>query len=141
MSNALDVLHGLVLEDGARWGTKAAPFQREDAEAILAGDRRLHFLTRPRGASKSTDIAGVVLALLLEAFGPGDAGHVFAVDADQAGEVLRAASGFVQRTGELRGLIEVQSAADRCRERRVVCGGAGGCGVGVRYSVAGDHLR
>ncbi len=109
---ALHVLGGLTLEDGRRWGEAAADFQRDDAAAILDPSPsavRLHYLTRPRGASKTSDLAGVVLALLLEVFGPDDAGHVFACDSDQASELLRAASGFVSRTSELRGLVDVQS--------------------------------
>jgi hypothetical protein len=109
MREALDLLRALVLEDGRRWGEAAADFQRDDARAILSRSPRLHFLTRPRGASKTTDLAAVVLALLLEDFGPGDAGHVFACDADQAGELLRAAAGLVARTGELAGLVDVQT--------------------------------
>jgi len=114
--SALHLLWALVLEDGRRWGEATAGFQREDAAAILDPSPRaprLHYLTRPRGGSKTTDLAGIALATLLEDFAPGTHGHVFAVDADQAGELLRAASGFVQRTPELAGLVDVQ-------QRRIV---------------------
>ena len=53
MSDALELLSGLVTESGESWIDQAAGFQRQDAEAILAdpdaGPRR-HFVIRPRGA-------------------------------------------------------------------------------------------
>jgi hypothetical protein len=53
VADALDLLLGLVLEDGRRWGDAASEWQRSDAEAILdLSGPRLHYLTRPRGASK-----------------------------------------------------------------------------------------
>ncbi len=55
-SAALELLAGLVSEDGRRWGEAAHGFQWEDAAAILQphGQRRYHYLTRPRGASQIT---------------------------------------------------------------------------------------
>ncbi len=111
-NRALALLFGLRLENGAAWREVATDWQLADARAVLApaaSDPRLHFLTRPRGASKTSDISGIALSLLLEILGPGDQGHIFAVDADQAAEVVRAAAGFVARTGELRGLVDVQT--------------------------------
>lgn len=111
MSDALHVLHALVLESGERWGAVAAPFQREDAAAILEpapDEPRLHFLTRPRGGSKTSDLAGVAIAALLEQFGPGDQGYAVAADADQAALLVDAAGGFLQRTSELSGLLVVE---------------------------------
>ena len=52
MSNALEILAGLVLEDGRRWGDAAAPFQGRDARAVLSGDYRYSYVTRPRGPAK-----------------------------------------------------------------------------------------
>ncbi|HEV2809764.1 MAG TPA: hypothetical protein VGV93_05115 [Acidimicrobiales bacterium] len=65
MSEALDVLAGLVLEDGRRWGEAAEPWQWTDAQAVLDPgheDPRSHFLTRPRGRSKTSDLGGVATA-------------------------------------------------------------------------------
>lgn len=51
--SALDVLFGLVLEDGTTWGERASDFQIADAEAILGADAKMaNFLTRARGGSK-----------------------------------------------------------------------------------------
>ena len=57
---------GLVLEDGRRWGEAAARFQWVDAQAVLNLHAvPYHFLTRARGGSKTTDLAGVAIAVLL----------------------------------------------------------------------------
>ena len=65
MSDVLNVLGGLVLEDGRDWGDAATPWQWDDARAVLdPGSKgpRSHFLTRPRGASKTSDVGGVAIA-------------------------------------------------------------------------------
>ena len=67
MNAATAILHDLRLEDGRRWGDAAYPFQRDDAEVVLEGDRPYSFLTRARGASKTSDLAGCALAMLLTA--------------------------------------------------------------------------
>lgn len=111
MGDALHLLHGLVLEDGTRWGESAADFQRDDAVAILepgVDDPRLHFLTRPRGGSKTSDLAGVAIVALLDQFGPGDQGYAVAADGDQAALLVDAAGGFLQRTSELGGVLDVE---------------------------------
>jgi hypothetical protein len=73
LARALDLLAALVLEDGRRWGEVATDWQWEDAEAILdpASPTPNHFLTRPRGASKTGDLAAVLLVVLLEQMPPG----------------------------------------------------------------------
>ena len=38
MSDALDLLHALVLDTGRKWGEVAADFQRADAQAIFSPD-------------------------------------------------------------------------------------------------------
>lgn len=107
---ALGILAALVLEDGQLWGDIAAPFQWEDAEAIFADEApRWHYLTRPRGGSKTTDLAGVSLAWLATMAAPGARGYVFAGDKDQAALLTDAASGLVDRTPELRGVVKVDS--------------------------------
>jgi phage terminase large subunit-like protein len=102
--DALDLLSGLVIEDGRRWGDAACDFQREDAEAILHGSVPYHFLTRARGASKTSDLAGVALSLLLTA----DARrrwYWLAADREQGQLAIDAAQGFADRTPALRGAL------------------------------------
>jgi len=92
---AMDLLAALVLEDGTRWGDVAADFQIEDAEAILSDDGPVwHLITRPRGGSKTTDLAGVALCWLATTARPGARGYVFASSKDQAALLLDAASGL-----------------------------------------------
>jgi hypothetical protein len=107
---SLDLLAALVLEDGQRWGDIAADFQWDDCAAIFTDDGPLwHFLTRPRGGSKTTDLAGVALVWLAIDARPGARGYVFASSKDQASLLLDAASGLVDRTPELRDAVEVQA--------------------------------
>ncbi len=107
---ALGIVGGLVLEDGRRWGEAAFPWQSADARAVLdlVGPRR-HFWTRPRGASKTTDAAGVAVAALLGQAPPAARGYVFAADRDQAGLLLDSIEGFVGRTPGLAGGLDVQA--------------------------------
>lgn len=103
----LTLLSALVLEDGRRWGEAATEFQRADAEAALDLDGpRLHFLTRPRGGSKTTDAAGVALAALITQAPPRATLHAFARDKDQAALLVDAIGSLVHRTG-LAGLVDV----------------------------------
>jgi phage terminase large subunit-like protein len=114
VSEALDVLAGLVLENGARWGETAQPWQWTDARAILepgSDDPRSHFLTRPRGASKTTDLAGVATAALLTQLTPAARAYAVASDADQARLLVDALAGFVMRTPGIGGALQ----ADRWR--------------------------
>ncbi len=105
---AIDLLAGLVLPDGRRWGEAATPWQRADAGAVLTeGGPRMHYLTRPRGGSKTTDLAGVALAVLATQAPAGSRSFAFAVDADQAGIALDAAAGFVARTEGLAAIFAV----------------------------------
>ncbi len=111
MSDALHLLHALVLEDGRRWGEAAADFQREDAVAILdpaPDEPTMHYITRPRGGSKTSDLAGIAIAALIDQFGPADQSYAVAADADQAALLIAAAGGYVQRTPELVGAITVE---------------------------------
>ena len=94
------------------WGEAAQPFQIEDAHAILLNKRpdpTWHFLTRPRGGSKSTDTAGMVISWLVEDAPPMANGHVVAASTDQAAIIIDAAAGFYSRTPELAGSITVES--------------------------------
>ena len=119
-ANALDLLAGLVLEDGRTWGEAAWPWQLEDARAILepASPTPLHFLTRPRGASKTTDLAGVAIAALVEQLPPNGRAYAVAADRDQARLLVDALAGFVARTPGLAGALEVAAF-------RVIANGSG----------------
>lgn len=106
----LALLAGLVLDDeGTRWGDIAERFQRDDAAAIITGtapsDPRLHFLTRPRGGSKTTDLAAVALVVLLTQAPRRSTSHAYARDADQAALLLDALRALAERSG-LVGLLD-----------------------------------
>src|SRR5690349_4272466 len=109
MSEALALLSGFITESGETWAEQAAYFQRDDAESIVgakAGPRR-HFIVRPRGASKTTDVAAISLALLISEAPKRSRSYVYAVDAEQALEVHDALVGFVSRTPGLSGALDL----------------------------------
>jgi hypothetical protein len=100
----------LVLEDGRRWGDAAHPWQWADARAVL--DRsgpRMHALTRPRGASKTTDLAAVAVVILAAQAPAASRSYWIAVDADQAGLGMDAIRGFVHRTPGLAAVLDLKS--------------------------------
>lgn len=106
------MLHGLVLDDGRRWGEAAVSWQAEDAEAILEpapGSPTMHWIGRPKGGSKTTDLAGVAIAWLVGDAAPLVDGYAVAADHDQANRLLDRARGFVARTPGLGELVEVQA--------------------------------
>src|SRR5580698_1598714 len=106
----LDLIAALRLESGKQWGDVAAPFQWEDAEAIFDDEGpRWHLLTRPRGGSKTTDLAAVALSWLATVAVPGARGYVVASDKDQAAILIDGAAGLVDRTPELKSRITVQA--------------------------------
>jgi len=107
--DALDVMAGLVLEDGRSWGDAAYGFQWEDTKAILDDTSPpYHFLTRARGSSKTTDLAGVAIAMLLT-LPDRTRLHWLAADRDQGALAIDAIAGFVSRTPMLTGAFDVQS--------------------------------
>jgi len=110
IDDALKLMAALVLEDGRLWGEAAADFQLADASAIFdeAGPK-WHYLTRPRGGSKTTDLAGVSLVWLVAMAAPGARGYVVAGDRDQAALLVDAAAGMVDRTPALRASVEIQA--------------------------------
>jgi hypothetical protein len=55
-------------------------------------------ITRPRGASKTTDLAGIGIATLLEQLPPASRSYAAAADRDQAALLVDAMAGFVSRT-------------------------------------------
>lgn len=109
MTRPLALLSALVLEDGRTWGEAAEPFQIEDAKAVLSDEPPFYsFLTRARGGSKTTDLAGVAVALLLTL---PDRSRLYwlAADQDQGGLAIDAISGFLARTPSLAGSLDVKA--------------------------------
>lgn len=107
---ALDLMWALVIESGDRWGDVAADFQKDDAEAVHSPDGpNLHFITRPRGGSKSTDIAAIALSWLVMDAPPMANGHIVASNSEQAAIVIDAAAGLVARTPELQGILVIEN--------------------------------
>ena len=106
----LDLMYGLVLENGDRWGQLAVDQQRADAEAIFGPEKpHRHFLTRPRGGSKTSDLAGVALSWLAVEAPVRARGYVVAANGEQAGILIDAAASFVARTPELDGVLTVEN--------------------------------
>jgi len=100
----------LVLENGERWGDCAADFQHADARAIFTLEPpNMHFLTRPRGGSKTTDIAAVAIGWLVAEARERSHGYVLATNADTAAEVVDAAAGLIVRTPELADYLGVET--------------------------------
>ena len=109
MRDALALLNALVLEDGRRWGDAAQRWQRDDADAILneSSPTPYSFLTRGRGGAKTSDLAGIATSCLLTQAPPGGRLYAAAADRDQARLFSDSIAGFVARTPELRGALEV----------------------------------
>ncbi|MFP5450377.1 MAG: terminase large subunit domain-containing protein [Thermoleophilia bacterium] len=106
---ALDLLAGLVLEDGRRWGEAADKRQWADARALLTPGSRTpySFMTRARGWSKTTDVAGATIAAMLVQAPAGADLYAAASDRDQSALMRRAIEGFVARTPALLGRLQV----------------------------------
>jgi len=68
--------------------------------------------------SKTTDVAGLCLALLLTEAPARSRSHVYAVDADQAALFMDAIAGFVARTSGLAGAIDVGARSVTVRSTR-----------------------
>ena len=105
---ALGTLASLVLEDGSPWGEVAVQRQLDDARAILdlTGPRK-HFLTRPRSGSKTTDLAGIAIAVLVDQAPSAARCYVVAADRDQAALLIDAADGLIDRTPGLDRVLKV----------------------------------
>jgi hypothetical protein len=95
VADSLDLLYGLTLDSGARWGAVATVEQRTLAAAVLVpGDGpRLYWYEAPKGYSKSTDTAGLSIARLATDFPPLAEGYVIAADLDQSNRLLDKAQG------------------------------------------------
>lgn len=113
-SDAYALLCSLALEGGRRWGDAATDWQRDDARAFLDTSddaRRLHFQTRPRGASKTGDAAGNAVAVMLAQAPPQSRLYALASDRDQGALLIDSIRGFVSRTAELAGAFRIDSFA------------------------------
>ena len=107
---ALGLMWTLRIPDGRRWGDVAAPFQMDDAEAIFADDGpRWHYLTRPRGGSKTTDLAAVALSWLMMDAPPLAQARVIASAKDQAEYLVDAARSFINDTPALKGRVVIEN--------------------------------
>ncbi len=106
---AYGALCAMVLEDERRWGETAVQYQRDNALDILDVDAviRQSWIELPRGARKTTDLAGILLALLVVQAPPMARLYVGAASEDQAQELIDAASGLIARTPELVGMFKV----------------------------------
>ncbi|MGO1544390.1 MAG: terminase large subunit domain-containing protein [Gulosibacter sp.] len=105
------LMAALVLDDGRPWGEVAHAFQVHDARAILDTDAsapRLHLITRPRGGSKTTDVAAVALVALLTQAPAHSTSHAYARDKDQAQLLMTALTALAHRSG-LAGLLDLQT--------------------------------
>jgi hypothetical protein len=108
----LALMGGLVLDTGTTWAARALDFQQDDAAAILTDPEatpptpRMHFVTRPRGGSKTTDLAAICLAVLLTQAPSHSTSHAYARDKDQAALLLSALTALAHRSG-LAGLLDL----------------------------------
>ncbi len=102
VNRALDLLCALRFDDGKRWGERAAQFQIRDATTILDPTAPPHvFATRPRGGSKTTDFAGISVAMMLEVLPAGSRVYVIAADLDQGKILLDSVRSFARNTAIL----------------------------------------
>lgn len=110
MTSPRDVLASLRLADGSLWVDAAADWQLADLLAVIEGPEPYHFLTRARGASKTTDLAAAALALLLTAR-RAERLYWVASDQDQGVLAIDAIAGFASRTSGLFQEVDVQTRA------------------------------
>lgn len=107
---SLELLASLRLEGGERWGAVATAAQLADAHAVLAQDGpQRHWLGRARGYGKTTDAAALSLVAMLERLPRGARAYAGASDREQARLLRDAMAGFIHRTDETRGALELQA--------------------------------
>jgi phage terminase large subunit-like protein len=111
MSDALDLLASLVLEDQRRWGEAAVAQQWADAKAVADVDSPTpyHFLTRARGFSKTADLAGMAVATMLADLPERSRLYGLAADLEQGRLLVDSVAGFAARTPELQGALQVDA--------------------------------
>jgi phage terminase large subunit-like protein len=110
VDDGLALLGGCVLEDGRLWGDVAEPWQWALAVWLLSPDSSPYrWESRPRGGSKTTDIAAIALVAMLTVLPAGSRLYAIAVDRDQGRLIAEAAAGFVARTPALASAVTVDS--------------------------------
>ncbi len=114
-TNPLDIVAGLVLPSGDRWGDVATDVQWRDAAAFLGAEVPYHWVGRSRGYSKTEDAAAIILADML-AGPPGARSFWIAADSDQGRLALDSLEGFLARTPWLSGRLIVQTRRALCPE-------------------------
>ena len=128
----LQLLAGLTDHVGI-WGELATPEQWADAEAILSLDGpRRHWIGRAKGYSKTRDVAGISVVVLLTQMASGEKGYVAASDADQAGLLRQSVAAFRANTPGLEADITVES-------RRIIAPRYGSELVILPADSAGSH--
>ena len=95
MGDALDVIGGLITEDGRPWAEAAVDVQVQDMNAWLRDERPYHYATRSRGFSKSADAAALALGELVT--DPLMRGFWLAADQEQGRLAVESIEGYVQR--------------------------------------------
>jgi hypothetical protein len=122
LSDALDLLNALTLEDGRRWGDAAFDFQKVDAEAVLdqSSDTPYSFLTRGRGGAKTSDLAGIGIAAMLTQAPRGAKLYALAADRDQGRLFIDSLQGYAARTDELAAALSVDAYRVTANRRGVV---------------------
>lgn len=105
--SGMAVMAALRLESGVAWGDAAHPWQLDAAKVMLdPTSPPYRWDSRPRGASKTSDAAGIVLASVTTILPPGSRVYCFAADRDQARLLVDALNGFVMRTPELASVVD-----------------------------------
>ena len=121
MLDPMGLMGALVLESGDLWGDRAAPWQLETAEWAFESDSRPNrWDSRPRGASKSSDSAAILLVAMLTTMPVGSRSYVVAVDAAQAQLVLQAAMGWAARTPAIHGQFQFDANKITCKATQSV---------------------
>src|SRR2546426_625514 len=107
----MELVGGLTLDDGRRWGAAAEPWQVADARAVLDphGPTPFHWQGRPRGGAKTGDAAAVGAAMLLTQAPPAARLYAVASDADQSGLLVDAVRGYVRRAPVLAQHLRVEA--------------------------------
>jgi phage terminase large subunit-like protein len=107
--DAVNLMASLVLESGARWGEVADAVQRADAERVLDPDypAPYGFVTRARGYDKTGGSAGLGLSIMLTQSTRADRLYYLAADRDQGRLAVDSIEGYVARTPELQGALDV----------------------------------
>ncbi len=110
MREAKALLAALVLEDGRRIGDAWEPWQWRLAQWMFDERARPNrFETRPRGGSKSTDAACILMVSMLTTLPAGSQLDAYAADRDQARLIVDWARGAVSRTPALASALTVDA--------------------------------